>query len=66
MNVKKALKTWNARKDLNQAKLAKAAGITEATISKMVTDNEVNTKVLRPICKVLGISMSDFMKEGEE
>lgn len=65
MNVKKALRINLGREGLTQASLAAKAGVTEATISRMVKDNETSTKVLRPICEVLGITMSEFMKDGE-
>ena len=60
-------------KDLKKKDLAKLAGISSFTISKMSAGNNVTVEVLGKICKALNCTLDDIMefipeddgKEGE-
>ena len=60
-------------KDLKKKDLAKLAGISSFTISKMSAGNNVTVEVLGKICKALDCTLDDIMefipeddeKEGE-
>ena len=56
-------------KDLKKKDLAKLAGISSFTISKMSAGNNVTVEVLGKICKALNCTLDDIMEfipEDEE
>lgn len=66
MNIKKSIRKLLAERDITQVVLAKKAGITEATLSRIITNNEASTKTLRKICLAFDVTMWELMKEGSE
>lgn len=49
-------------RDMKKKELAKIAGISNFTISKMRTGNNVTVEVLGKICKALNCTLDDIME----
>jgi len=67
MKIGKKLKSLRTSRKITLKELSKKSGIQIATLSRM--ENDIMTGTLEShisICKVLGISLSDFYKELEE
>ena len=67
MNTKERIMLYQNLKDLNNAELAKESGISVSTINTLFSNKyDPTLKTLTKICKVLGITLSQFFADDNE
>lgn len=66
VNIKKAIKVAIAMRGISQRDLATAAGLSEASISSIVSRGAPSLKTVERLAKALGMKASELIKFGEE
>lgn len=66
MNASKSLKIALAQRELNQGQFAAICGISQPSMSGLVSRKNWNCESLMKVSKALGLKVSEFIKLGEE
>lgn len=66
MNIKRSVRIALAKKDMTQAEMAKIVGVTPATLSLIINREEIPTGRLEQFATAFEMSVSDFIKLGED
>lgn len=67
VDVLKKINDLRIKKGWSIYKLAEEAGLTQSTLSNMITRNSTpNIKTLEQICEAFGISLAEFFSENSE
>lgn len=66
MNIGKSLKMALLKNDMEQIDLADKVGIHQSNISKISCGKTITTETLERLAKAFSMSVSDFIKLGED
>lgn len=65
--IRKNLKNYLERSQFTQAEIARALGISKASVTNWIKGvNSPNIELLEPLCKLLNITIADMFKEHPE
>jgi plasmid maintenance system antidote protein VapI len=66
MNVGRSINIAMAKKDMRRPDLAKILGTTPQNIKNLIDRDNTSTETLRKLAAIFGMSVSEFIRLGEE